>query len=236
MHYLEVANSPFVFGIAALIIGVVLLSTLLFMRMAWKQGIAIGMDKKLLLNTMKSSAVLSVGPTIPIIIALLVMFPILGVPWPWLRLSVIGSAPYELMTAEVGATSMGVAGLGAAGYSAQVFANSILLMAILPLDVLFFNVFFLKKYSKKLETVRDKDPVWMEIFSYCLFMGLLGSFAGGILIKGPVEILTFGTALVFAIGIGLTIKKFDAKWLKNYALVFSMIGGMVLSILYTGMF
>lgn len=236
MNYLDIANSSFVYIIASLIIGVVLISILLFMRLAWKQGKNLGMDRKVLIDVMKSSAIFTIGPTVPIIIALLVMFPVLGVPWPWLRLSVIGSAPYELMTAEVGAKSMGVSGLGGAGYSAKVFANSILLMAILPLDVMFFNLFFLKKYSSKLEKVRDKDPLWMEIFSYCLFLGLLGSFAGDILVKGPVEISTFATALVLAIGIGILIKQFRMKWLKNYALVFSMIGGMMLSIFYTNLF
>lgn len=236
LNYLSIANHSFVYLVAAMVIGSVAVSAILFIRMAWKRGLELGINRRVLRDTVKSSAFLSIGPTVPIIIALMVMFPILGVPWPWMRLSVIGSAPYELMTAEVGAKSMGVAGLGGTGYTAQVFANSIFLMAILPLDVMFFNLFFLKKYSNKLEHIKEKDPAWMEIFSYCLFLGLLSAFAGDTLVKGVVQTATFFGAFGIMMSIGVLIKRFKMEWLKSYALVFSMIGGMALSVLFTGMF
>ena len=47
-------------------------------------------------------------PSIPIVLSVIVMVPVLGVALPWLRTSVIGSANNELISATMAAEAMGV--------------------------------------------------------------------------------------------------------------------------------
>ena len=45
------------------------------------------------MKVVKSSALFSVVPSLPIIISYMILMPVLGKFFAWLRLSVIGSAP-----------------------------------------------------------------------------------------------------------------------------------------------
>ena len=78
LDYLDVANSNFIYGLAIFVIIFIIFQSLIFMRKAYKQGLKIGMDKKILFKTIKSSMVFSIVPSIPIVIALMAMAPVLG--------------------------------------------------------------------------------------------------------------------------------------------------------------
>ena len=92
--YSFVANSSVMAVFCGLAILVVLVQAVLFFRTAWKQALQLGFTKSDLMKVVKSSAVFSVVPSLPIIISYMILLPALGKFFPWLRLSVIGSATY----------------------------------------------------------------------------------------------------------------------------------------------
>lgn len=233
MDYLKIANSKLLFIFVILVIIFVMVQSVIFFLKAWKEGKRIGLSKKVMMNAVKSSAIFSIVPSLPIILSLIAMVPVLGIPFPWLRLSVIGSAPYELMAADIGAKSMGIKGLGAPGYTPQVFANSMWIMTLGIMWSILLCVLFMKRLQKGMNKLKKKDSKWLEILISALYFGMLCSFIGQPIVEGGLPLVTIlASAAIMAI-MGILIKKFKMSWLTNFALSISMIGAMALAIVFS---
>jgi hypothetical protein len=228
---------------AVLVVTFVLIQSVVFLVRAWKRGLEIGLTKNKMKQAIRTSAVLSIVPTIPILLALVAMVPVLGLPFPWIRLSIIGAAPYELVAADMGAKSMGLAGLGAEGYTAEAFANSMWVMSIGIIWGILFCIFGLKSYTKKIKNMKEKDSTWGAILIMALFFGMLSSFVApyfGNLAVGAngsaawIPVLTLVSSGLIMGLLTWTVNKFKIDWLSNFSMSISMIAGMALAILYTG--
>jgi hypothetical protein len=233
MNYLDIANSHWLYAMAAAGVLLVLVQAIIFFVIAWRRGQKLGIPRDKMMAAVKSSAVFSIVPSLPILLALTAMVPVLGIPFPWLRLSVIGSAPYELLTADIGAKSMGVQGLGMPGYTPQVFGNSLWIMT---LGILWSPVLFLllsRRMQKGMNNIKKKDSRWMEIFISALFFGMLAVFIGQPVIVGGVPLMTILTGALFMFALTALVKKYNINWLHNFTLSISMIGAMAMAILYT---
>lgn len=235
MPYISIANSALLYVIGGLIVLFVLIQSVLFLRKAWKQGIALRMEKKKLKDTVRASATFSIVPSIPILLGLIAMAPVLGIPFPWIRLSIIGSVSYELIAAGMGAKALVLEGLSDPGFNSVAFANTMWVMTIGIVWGLVFCVFFLKPYQRRLQNVRKRDAAWGEILIMALFFGVIASFVGPFVITSGIKTLTLLSSAVVMLLIGLTIRLTKAKWLTNFALSLSMIAGMALAVLYTNL-
>src|SRR5699024_7958696 len=69
-------------------------------------------SREKLKKIVKSSIIFTIVPSIAIVIALFSLASVLGIPWSWFRLSVVGSLAYELMAAEMTVTGAGYDSLG----------------------------------------------------------------------------------------------------------------------------
>lgn len=235
-NYLDIANSGIVYLLTSLVIIFVLIQSIIFLRMAWKRGVELGITKEKMLKTVKSSCVFSIVPSLPIVISLIAIAPVLGIPFSWLRLSIIGSAPYELIAADIGAKSMGVEKLGADGYTASVFANSMWVMTIGIIWGLLLCIFFLKKYQNKMKNIQKNDSKWMTIFINALFFGMLSVFIGPPIVKGGLALAVLLSSAFIMVGLTYIAKKIKINWLNEFALSISMVAGMVLAVFYAKLF
>ena len=235
MPFMEVANSGLMYGIAIAIIAFVLLQSVIFLVKAWKEAKRIGMDQKMLRQAAASSAIFSVVPSLPIIISLVAMMPILGIPLPWIRLSVIGSASYELVAAESAAKGLGYATLAeAATGDAGAFSAIAIVMTVGIIWGLIFSTFYQKKLQTTMSTIRDKDTTWAVIMVDCLFVGLAAAFGGQMIATGGVTLLTLVTSMAFMAGLTALSKLPGLKWMESFAMSLAMVGAMGMAILYTG--
>ena len=231
--YLSIANSSFIYMLGIIIVSFVMIQSFIFLIRAWKEGVRIGLSKKAMTDAIKSSAIFSIVPSLPIIISLIAMAPVLGLPFPWIRLSVVGSAPYEHLSANVGAQSMGIKGVGGAGYTAEVFANSMWVMSFGIIWGLLLVILFLKKLQTKMDNIKKKDSRWLEILISSLYFGMLSVFIGQPVVEGGVPLATILSGAAIMSFLTYIIKRFDIKWLNNFALAISMVGAMALAILYS---
>lgn len=230
--YLHLANSSILFIIGAIIIIFVLLQAILFIRLAWKEGLKIGLTRQQMLKGLRSGMISAIVPSIPIVVTLISMVAVLGIPVPWIRLSVIGSGPYELLAAGIGAKSMGVEGLGGAGYTAQVFANSAWVMTIGAMWSSLIVFFFLRKIGKVYQRIENGDSRWMEIVSSSAFFGVVCIFIADPLTKGGLSLITLLAGAILMILCAVLVFKCKMAWLKEFALPVSMIGAMVCAVLF----
>lgn len=233
--YLELANSGYLYLWGGIILLVILIQAILFIGLAWKEGKRIGLSSKRMLTGLRAGMVSAVIPSIPIVLFLIAMSAVLGVPFPWIRLSVIGSGPYEFLAAGIGAEAMGVKGLGGEGFTQFVFANSVWVMTIGAMWSGLIVFFFLKKIKKQYQKIETRDPRWMKIITSAAFFGVICVFLAQPVIAGGVPLLTALTGAVLMVVCALLITKLNLKWLREFALPISMIGAMAGAILFSSL-
>lgn len=132
MTFNGIMNSPLLYGLVGLGIAYIILFCLITLKKAYKHALELGITREKLKLVITSSAIYSVVPSISIVIGLFSLASVLGVPWSWFRLSVVGSVTYELMAADMVATGTGyesVAALNAAG-DASVVGTVMFVMSI----------------------------------------------------------------------------------------------------------
>jgi hypothetical protein len=231
--YLQIANSGYFYLWGSVILSVIAVQAVLFIRLAWKEGKRIGLNPGRMLKGLRAGMVSAIIPSIPIVIALIAMAGVLGIPFPWIRLAVIGSAPYELLAAGIGAESMGIETLGGSGYNAQVFANSVWVMTIGAMWSGLMVLFFLKTIKKQYRKIEKKDPNWMKVITAAAFFGVICIFLVGKAVTGTVPLLTTITGAILMTICALLITKLKIHWLREFALPISMIGAMAGAVLFT---
>lgn len=105
--FLQKANSFPMYAVAFVVIAVVMLMAAFFLFKAYREGLKIGMEKKKLHKVLTSSVIFSIVPSIGILMGVITLAGSLGIPLPWLRLSVIGALHYETMAADTAAKAAG---------------------------------------------------------------------------------------------------------------------------------
>ena len=75
----------------ALLLGIVLWQSAVFIRRALKRARELGIAKERLKHAVRVAALTSIVPSIAIVVALLTLAPVLGLPFSWARLSIIGA-------------------------------------------------------------------------------------------------------------------------------------------------
>lgn len=235
MNYLNIANNSIFFTATAVIIVFIVVQSLLFIRLALQEGARIGLSKAKMYKALRMGFVSSIVPALAIGVALMAMAPVLGIPISWMRLSVIGSAPYELMAAGVGAKSMGIDQLGGTGYTGQVFANSIWTMCIGSIWAVSITVLFLKKIKSKYSQTVNKDPKWRNILTSAAFMGVFSIFIADPVTSGGLPLITLLAGGLFMTLFAVMIVKLKIEWLREFSLTFSILGAMACAVIVSNL-
>ena len=219
-------NAAILYVVVALILAVVMAQAVFFLVRAYRRGVRIGMSKAVLGKTMLRAAVFTIAPAVAILVGIVVLAKELGVPLPWLRLSVIGSFSYETIAASV----LGDVDTGTAYVTvALVMTCGMLVSMFLPLIVG-------KKIQRGLMKIRSKDKKWGEIFMNALFLGMISAFLGYIFgdvgegASGWIPVLVFLVAAIVMAGCGMLLKVTKWRWINDYALPFCIIVGMASAI------
>ena len=99
-------NHPILFLLAGILIAVVLGQSVYFLLKALKRSREIGMDQAKIRKTIKTAAIFTIAPAVSIVISVITLSKTLGLPLPWLRLSVVGSLSYEAIAASNALSAM----------------------------------------------------------------------------------------------------------------------------------
>ena len=151
MSILNQLNSVPMYLICGGIVAFVAAVCVVFLIRAYRAGKAIGMDTTKMKRVIVSSATFSVLPSVGILLGVIALSGSLGIPWPWLRLSVIGALHYETQVAQAAAEQVGMSTLSAAEMTPAAFATIALLMSLCIIWGIVLSVFFNKRYTKKAE-------------------------------------------------------------------------------------
>src|SRR5699024_5313299 len=134
----------------------------LFFRKSYARAIELGFSKDTLHRVIKSSIIFTIIPSIAIVIALFSLVAVLGIPWSWFRLSVVGSLAYEFMAAEMAVTGAGFDSLShfiRAGETSAI-GTIMLVMSVSIIGGIVFMTLFGKKIQTTMQDYQAKDDKW----------------------------------------------------------------------------
>lgn len=235
-------NSPVLFAAVAVILVLVLAQSFFFLIRAWRQAKKLGIEGSKLKSVVKSSAIFTIVPAISIFIGVIALSKKLGIPLPWLRLSVIGAITYETPAAEAAANAAGTSiGDTASALTASQYSTIAWVMTLGILAGVILTPILCKKLLGGVDKVEKRDKRWGEILMSALFMGMISAFLGMIFgkvgngLEGWVPVFVMLASMLIMIICAVLIKKFKAKWLEDYAMPISMVGAMALAIPITNL-
>ena len=229
-----IMNSRLLYILVAGGLGLIFLLCAVMLKMAWGRCLELGISKQKIKDVIKSSVLFSIVPSISIVIGLFSLAAVLGVPWPWFRLSVVGSVSYELMAADMAASGAGYESIGAL---AAVDNGSIdgAIMFVMSIGIMFGIVtctIFGKKIQTSMASFREKNGAWGALATGCFTLAMLVVFLPVQVFKGPVFTLTLITSALITLAHNIIIKKTGWTWLSNFVLADSLVLAMVASVFF----
>ena len=231
-------NSSFLFTVAVVVIMFVIAQSLFFLIRAYRRAKIIGMDMKQIRKTITSTAIFTIAPAISILLGMVTLSKFLGLPLPWIRLSVIGAITYELPAASTTASAFNIS-LSETITDPKVFSSIAWVMTLGIMPSIILVPILLRRIQKGILTIKNKDGKWGDIFITAMFLGMISAFLGmvfsnirsGLVGWIPIFVLLFSALLMLICG--FLIKVCKLNWLKNYALPISMLGAMAFAIVIT---
>ena len=171
-------NHPILFILAGILVAVVLGQSVYFRAKAWKRSKELGMDQLKIKKTVKTAAIFTIAPAVAIVISVMTLSQTLGLPLPWLRLSVVGSMSYETIAASNALEAMGQSLGSGAALTAQQYVNVLLVMTISIMVGIWLVPVIGKKLQSGMSNLGKRDAKWADIFSNALFIGMISAFLG----------------------------------------------------------
>ena len=226
-------NDPFLFWLSGIVIAAVLAESVFFLVKAVRRARELNLSKGTIRKTILSSGLFSLAPAVSILIGVLTLNRFLGLPFPWLRLSILGAVTYELPAATIAANAVG-AGVTETITSAQTFAVIAWTMTLGIIAGIVLILFGLKKLQKGMNSLGGKDEKWRGILMDALFLGILfANVRDGVPGFIPIVVALVSALLMGVCGILIRVLKWT--WLEQYALPLCMLGAMALSIPITAL-
>ena len=229
-------NHPLLFIFAGLLVAIVLGQSVYFLFKALRRSKELGMDQTKIHKTIRTAAVFTVAPAVS---------KSLGLPLPWLRLSVVGSLSYETIAAENAVSAMGLTLGKISELTAQQYVNITLVMTISIMVGIWLVPVIGKKLQNGMSSLEHRDAKWADIFSNAMFIGMIAAFLGYVFCdfsrlwapaegysttSGLIPVCVMAVSAIIMVLCGLVMQKFKWKWVSDYALPISLVLGMAAAI------
>lgn len=156
---MSVFNSWWMYLLGALVTIFVLGSSGFFIYRAYKDAKELNMDKKVLKKVIINSAVFTILPSISILIGIIALSGSIGIPLPWIRLTVIGALHYEGTAVETVLDTFGAVSVS----NYKIFVTVAFVMTLGIIAGPLFCLFGFKYYDKKVLSKTREEKVEEEV-------------------------------------------------------------------------
>ena len=230
-------NSTFLYGIAVLVILFVLAQSAFFLVRSYRRGKELGISAQRLKKTILSTAVFTIAPAISFLLGVVTLAKFLGIPLPWIRMSVIGAITYELPAATSTANALGIS-LSELITDPKVYSAIAWVMTLGILPSIILPPILMKRIQSGVVNLKNRDGKWGDIFMTSLFLGMISAFLGMVFANVRSGLAGWIPTFVMLVSAGLMavcglLIKRGAKWLETYAMTISMVGAMIFAALIT---
>lgn len=244
-------NSPLMYILYGIVLAFVVSLSLYYMLTALKRAKQLGIASDKIKKVITTSATFSILPGLGIALGVVTLIGTLGIAFPAIRLSVVGSLQYETQMADAVATGLtttkesagSMAALIARGMTAQDFATMAMIMTIAimsgGIEVLFFYRLYQPKIGKLMSkttggTKKGGVNIGDLVFQVSFIGMVIGYLAMSIsTITGGVQFIdnwyNFIAVLVAMLCMyvcDVLINKANWKWLDSFSTPISMLIAM----------
>ena len=236
---LQTLNAPVLYAIAGAAVLAVAAMCVFFLVKSWRAGLALGMDRAAMKKAVVSSATFSVLPAVSILLGVVALSGSLGIPLPWLRLSVIGNLQYEVNVAQIAATGIGLSGLRITELTPQAYVTIALVMTCGILGGALLCIFTLEWYAKKLAAKKPaaggaKKRGFGDWAMIAMFVGMCATYVGSYIgAAAQASWMPLLTALAAAAAMAVCEwceARLGAHWLENFDLAACMLAAMAVAV------
>jgi len=231
MKDMAIANGGLLWALCSVLIGAVMVQTGVFMRKGWKEALSLGVPKEQLWRTVRASVSVSILPTIPVILILVIMLPIMGFPVPWLRLTIIGSAGYEMMAASLGVAAAGQA-FKPGAFTKEAFASALWVMTVGGSVATLVALCILKPITSAYDKFKATNTKAIALLGVCCLTGVLGAACAQYGTKSTKSAVVAVISAICAFAMISIAKRVPRlKWLTDFNMALSMIVGMIAAVM-----
>lgn len=238
-------NHPLLYLLVILPVAAVLGQSVYFLVKALRRSREIGMDQRKIRKTIRTAAVFTIAPAVSIVISVITLSKSLGIPLPWLRLSVVGSLSYEAIAASNALSAMGLELGKVSSLTAQQYVNISLVMTLSILVGIWLVPLIGKRLLGGMSRLGAKDAKWADVFQSAMFIGMISAFVGFVFCdlsrlwapvagfsptSGLIPVCVMAVSALAMLLCGLLLKVFKWHWLGDYALPISLVVGMASAI------
>lgn len=239
-------DDPIIYILYAIVLAFVLALSLYYMLSAMKQAKKLGIASEKIKKVITTSATFSILPGLGIALGVVTLVGSLGVAFPAIRLSVVGSLQYETQMADAVATAIAgsMDALIKQGITAQDFATIAMIMTIAicsgGIEVLFFYRLYQPKIGKLLAkntsggAKKSNINIGDLVFQVCFIGMVIGYLAMSIetmshkiaFIDGYYNFIAVLVAMACMFVCDKLIDKANWKWLDSFSTPLSMLIAM----------
>ena len=233
----DIISSPLLLILVAIGLIYIVIFSLIHLKKSYSRCIEMGITKEDLKKVIKSSIVFSIVPSLSIVVGLFALISVLGVVWSWWRLSVIGSLSYESLISSSVASALKFSSAAEMLEKAtgSQFGVVMILMSIGMLSGFFILIPLGKKLSMSVSKSENSSS-WKYVLSGTFMLCLFDVYIPVLLIGDTVQAAVMITGLVIAVALGILASKPKLRWLSEFIMAFSMIGGMISSVFWAKLF
>lgn len=226
--YIGLANAPVLWILAAAVMGVVVVQSLIYMTAVKKNAESAGMTQQEVKSAFRAGGVAAIGPSLSVVLVAIALLPLFGTPPVVVRVGLIGSAATEVASASIAAGTMG-SSLGDETFTRGVFIVALMAMSLSGagwmISTLILTPVF-KHSSHKLEKV---NPALMSIIPGAALLAAFAALTFRELPKSPthvIAILVSAVVMTICLFLAKTLKQ---PWLKEWGLGISLLVGLIAS-------
>lgn len=232
MSYKEVSESSLLYVLVIVSLLIIAAICVYYLLLCMRKAKEMGISKQKVNEIIKSTAIFSIVPSIAIAIGLVTLVIVIGIPYAWFRLSVIGSVSYELMASNMALSALK---LDLANADADAFGLIMWVMCVPITSTVLANIFVCKPMHLGTMRVGSGDKKWGALSQTTFMTALLVVLIVPMIFGGLVGLLTFVTSALIAVVVSMLAKKTGAKWMNDFILAICLIGAMGMSIVYTNL-
>ncbi|MCR9387277.1 DUF5058 family protein [Vibrio metoecus] len=231
MDYQTIANSPAMWAVCSLIVLVVCFQATLFIYKAKQAAQSVGISNEQIKVAVRTAMISSIGPSLGVAIAMLSLMLSLGTAFAWMRLSVIGSVPFELFAASSAAKAAGTE-IGSDSFNIHAYVNVVWTCTISALGWLVIVMCFGHKFDTMRTTlVRGREEM-LPALSLGAMIGAISYFSAPQLLKNLPHFSAFAVSGITVLLLSMLANKSSKAWLHDWAFGFAIFAGMASTLLF----
>ncbi|UTW13461.1 DUF5058 family protein [Marinobacterium rhizophilum] len=225
MNYEEISGSGGMWAACSLVVILVIFQATIFIVKARKTAVTLGLASADLRTGLKIAAISSIGPSCAVGLAMLSLMVSLGAPFAWMRLSVIGSVPYELFAADSAAKAVGTE-IGTASFGIDAYVNIVWTCTLGATGWLLVVMLFAHRFNDIRNYVVRGRADLLPILSGCAMIGAVAYFSAPQVTKSVTHAVAYMVSGLCLLVLNLIGNKLKMAWVSDWSFGVAIFVGM----------